>query len=283
MKKLIDYYLVFSKETKAKGTYSYELTISNYLLMFYEDVSFADFDLKSVHNYVLYLKANTELANITINKCLKLLKAIMIFNGYYIDWLVHYKLLKEQKRRFDMLKKEELELVFNYVNNLKSRGTGHQYRLMVYLLFDTGVRQAELLNIKVSDIDLENQFILIRARKSTSDRYVFLSDKMTNILKSYKIKRNKHDLLFYNNLRDREFIRNDLKLFYRRVKKATGVKKLHSHMFRHTYCTDLIELHVPLFVVQQQLGHSSIKTTEIYYHANFKFQQKEMAKISTIR
>lgn len=283
MKKRIDYYLMFSKKTKRTGTYMYEKTICNYLLMFFSKTSSEDFDLKMLNDFILFLKDNTKLSNVSINKCIKMLRCIFNLTSDHLSWLNDYRLLKERKGRFSLLSDSELKLVFNYVDKLNSRGNAEQYRLMIYLLYDTGIRQSELLNINKSDINLAKKCILIKARKSNSDRYVFLSKQMQYRLKDYLKTCNNKELLFYNRLRDRVFTRNDLKLFYRRLKRATGIKRIHSHMFRHTYATDLIELNVPLFVIQKQLGHASIKTTEIYYHSSIKFQKEEMMKISSIR
>lgn len=283
MKKLINYYLEYSKETKRAGTYEYESTIAGYLLLYFNNTDVEDFDLKMMHDYILYLKKATSLSNVSINKCIKLIRNILSFNGINLSWITNYKLLKEQKGRFQILSDNELKLLFNYVSNITCRGNSKHYGLMVYLLYDTGIRQSELLNIKLSDINLTNRCICIRARKSNCDRHVFLSDQMYKKLSKYKPVDNPDDLLFYNHLRGRPFNRSDLKLFYRRVKEATKIKRLHSHMFRHTYATDLIELNVPLFVVQKQLGHASIKTTEIYYHSSIKYQKDEMLKIANQR
>lgn len=301
MKIKINYYLEFSHATKRNGTYQYEKTIATYLLMYFNNTAASEFNVKMLNDFILFLKANTKLANVSINKCIKLLRCIFRLNGDRLDWLENYQLLKERNGSFDLLSEEELKLTFNYVDNMNCRGNSYQYRLMMYLLYDTGIRQSEMLHIKLRDINLRNGCILIKARKSNADRHVFLSDRMIERLVEYfstllkehdnntvselKILQylDKDDLLFYNHLRERAFNRNDLKLFYRRLKKATGIKRIHSHMFRHTYATDLIELNVPLFVVQKQLGHASIKTTELYYHSSILYQKNEMLKISEIR
>ncbi len=293
MKKKIDYYLKFSKNTKRAGTFAYEKTIATYLLQYFNNTKACEFNVKMLNDFILHLKATTKLSNVSINKCIKLLRCIFRLNDDPLTWLDDYRLLRESKGRFNILTPEELKLVFNYVDNLNCRGNACQYQMMMYLLYDTGIRQSELLNIRMSDINLDNRCILIKARKSNADRHVFLSDQMLNrLIEYFSICRNKveyfsingkDELLFYNELRDREFSRDDLKLFYRRMKQATGIKRIHSHMFRHTYATDLIELNVPLFVIQKQLGHASIKTTEIYYHSSIKYQKDEMLKIASER
>lgn len=280
---LIKEYLTFSKEFKAKGTYDYDLTISNYISSYKWDLDFEYIRVKDVNDFLLFIRQNYNLSNKTINKVIKFLKSLAKFNNINNHDILNYKLLREKYRRFDMLSKNDIKKIIVYLEKMQNRGNANQYKMMVLLLFDTGIRQSELLNIKISDIDHDNKCILIKARKSNYDRYVYLSNEVYKRVKSYKSIANNKDLLFYNHLRNREFNRNDLKLFYKRLKKATGIDKIHSHMFRHTYATDLIELDVPLFVVQQQLGHASIKTTEIYYHASQKYQKEAMKKISNKR
>lgn len=283
MKTMIAQYLEYSKVTKRMGTYSYELTISNYINTYIQYKKTHTFDLNTLQEMIVHLKNTTELSNNSINKIIKLLKNILSFHNIHPDWLMNFKLLRETKKRFRTLSDDDLKKVFSYVNNLENRGNAHQYKLMMYLLYDTGIRQSELLQIKLHDINLEKNHIIIRASKSIEDRAVFLSNDMHKRLSDYKPIANNDGFLFYNHLRDRCFNRNDLKLFYRRMKKATGLDRIHSHMFRHTYATDLIELNIPLFVVQKQLGHASIKTTEIYYHSSLKFQSEAMSRISEIR
>ncbi len=280
---LITNYLKYSKATKRNGTYQYECTIAKYLISYLKYNKIKVLSLAKLQELIIYLKETTELSNNSINKVIKLLRNILSFHNIYFDWLTNYKLLRETKNRFNTISENELKLIFNYVDNLENKGNANQYQMMIYLLYDTGIRQSKLLQIKLHDINLEKNHIIIRASKSIEDRAVFLSNDMHKRLSDYKPIANNDGFLFYNHLRDRCFNRNDLKLFYRRIKKATKIDRLHSHMFRHTYATDLIELDVPLFVVQKQLGHASIKTTEIYYHSSIKFQKNHMEKISNLR
>lgn len=283
VKSIVNTYLEYSKAMKPAGTFSYEKTICSYILDFKWKCNLKKITTNDLSSFLKHLKITSDLSNVSINKTIKMLKYIARFNNFDIPDLMNYKLLREKQSHFDKISYKNIQLILTYIEKMECRGNGSQYRMMILLLFDTGIRQAELLNIKISDIDLDNKCILIKARKSCKDRYVFLSSEINKRLSKYKPVSNNQSLLFYNELRNREFNRNDMKSFYRRIKKATGIEKLHSHMFRHTYATDLIELEVPLFVVQQQLGHASIKTTEIYYHSSLKYQKEAMDKISDIR
>ena len=233
----------------------------------------------NVIDFVLYYKDNTNLSNKTINKLIKVLRMIYKHYGIEHKQLETFKLLKEKRTTFTMIEKEDLKKIFHYLETSKPRKTGHIYKTMIYLLYDTGIRPNELFNIKTKNINLKEQYIYLETTKTDINRYIYLTAPMVKRLTNYMNQYNKNDRLFYNIDKDRAFNLRDLKNYYRLIKKATGMTKLHSYMFRHTYITDLINLNVPLNIIQQQAGHQKITTTMIYYHHDTKRQKDHITAI----
>lgn len=276
MIKKIKEFLIYEKIVNDNtGTEQYNNVIANYLYMYFERTD----TLTDTKDLVLFYKQNTDVSNKTINKCIKLLRQVHKHHKIVNDDLTDFKLLKEKHVAKKVIKVNELKAIFKYLDNMQDRGNATSYKMITYILYDTGIRPNELLNIEKNNIDLEKRFLYLETTKTGIPRHVFMSQEITIRLKEYLKINNNSKYLFYNNLRNRQFNRNDLKSFWRRVKKATNISVLNSYMFRHTYITDLIDLNVPLVVVQNQAGHSKISTTMIYYHNSTKVQAEALKAV----
>lgn len=272
IKEFLNYEKIINDNT---GTEQYNNVIANYLYMYFERTD----TLTDTKDLVLFYKQNTDVSNKTINKCIKLLRQVYKHHKIVNDDLTDFKLLKEKHVAKKVIKVNELKAIFKYLDNMQDRGNAATYKMITYILYDTGIRPNELLNIEKNNIDLEKRFLYLETTKTGIPRHVFMSQEITIRLKENLKINNNSKYLFYNNLRNRQFNRNDLKSFWRRVKKATNISVLNSYMFRHTYITDLIDLNVPLVVVQNQAGHSKISTTMIYYHNSTKVQAEALKDV----
>lgn len=268
-----------TKVTKSKGSYEYEMELSLFINYYFDDLDVEQLTSDRLYSFIDWMKNTRTCSNNTINKVIKYLTQVLNHYKIKLDFIEDFKSLKVKYRRFSMLTKSELYKISNYLKTMQDHGNGKQYRMMILLLFDTGVRQNELLNIEIKNINVDDRSILLTKTKNNYERVVYMSQNVTNELKEF-IKTCNRKLLFYNELRKREFTRDDLRMFYRRIKTATGINKLHSHMFRHTWATEMIELDLPLSVVQKQLGHRSIKTTQIYLHMSNKYQKQMLDSVT---
>ncbi|MEJ2775136.1 site-specific tyrosine recombinase/integron integrase [Sulfolobaceae archaeon RB850M] len=133
-------------------------------------------------------------------------------------------------------------------------------KLILKLLFDTGLRAKELLSIKVSDIDFERGSITVRNTKNQETRTVFFTEGTKSLLIKYiKSKGLKSDDKLFN------LTYNALYKRLKRIGKKIGID-LRPHLLRHTFATVAIKKGVPLPAVQKLLGHKDIRTTQIYTH-----------------
>lgn len=172
---------------------------------------------------------------------------------------------------------------------LTNKEVGIRFKAMVELLYATGMRVSELVNLKMSQIDLESGFVRVIG-KGQKERIVPLgssarieirnylavrSEKFQTNISSRQKKRFDSEGLFLTKF-GKKMSRNE---FWRQLKnlaKKSGITKLISpHIFRHSFATHLLEGGADLRSVQELLGHSSLSTTQIYTHIETK-QMKEM-------
>ncbi len=154
-------------------------------------------------------------------------------------------------------------------------------RLLYSLLYDTGLRISEALNLDVRDINLnKNSFSVFG--KGKKQRIVFYTDRTKQLLKEYIDIKNKsqieknisikedRDRLFVTNLGKHLSISSVESIFEKQRVKFGWQKNFTPHVLRHSYATHLLNNGASIRMVQQMLGHSSLSTTQIYTHVSQK-------------
>lgn len=177
---------------------------------------------------------------------------------------------KKDKKLPNFLQIEELEQIFDSIET--NTALGIRNRLIIELLYATGIRVSELTELKLKQIDLSNKEIRIFG-KGSKERIVFFGDYAKKYLNKYLnesrdelLQGNKSDYLLINyqggNLTRRgvEQIVDDI------VKKAALKHQISPHVLRHTFATDMLNNGADLKSVQELLGHESLSTTQIYTH-----------------
>ena len=275
--KVINEYLDYLKYQKNYSSY----TITNYgddieeyfLYLNREGLDYLKVEYSDLRFYLMYLKDEKADNNSSIDRKLSALRGFYKFlaNNNYID-SNPFKLvsgLKKSKKLPRYFEYNELEELFN-VSDL-STNIGQRDRLLLEMLYATGVRVGELVNIKVSDIDLGRRNILILG-KGNKERYVTYGDYCDEILKLYLnegrvlLNTKDSDYLFLNknggNLTER-----GVRIILDNLIDQTSInKKISPHMIRHSFATHLLNEGCDLLTVQKLLGHESIKATQIYTH-----------------
>ena len=148
---------------------------------------------------------------------------------------------------------------------------GKRNRLILEMLYATGVRVGELVNIKVSDINLNDKKITILG-KGNKERIVYYNDVTSKYLKKYlseariKLNINKSDYLFLNYRGGKLTTRGVQDVLNKIITKTSLNKKISPHMLRHSFATHLLNEGCDLLSVQQLLGHYSLSATSIYTH-----------------
>lgn len=144
---------------------------------------------------------------------------------------------------------------------------GIRDRLIIEMLYATGVRISELINIKVSDIDFNNKRILVLG-KGNKERIVYYGEYAEEILYKYldTHKKNEYNYLFMNSKGNQITDRGVRYIIDNIMKKLSIKTHVTPHVLRHTFATDMLNNGCDIKVVQELLGHSSLKATEIYTH-----------------
>ena len=153
------------------------------------------------------------------------------------------------------------------------RPIGQRNLLIIRMLYATGVRVSELVNIKISDIDINDRTIRIFG-KGSKERIVVFGNNTKEILSlylnngRYKLSKRDSDYLFLNKDGEKLSDRYVRKIIDDIIIKASITMHVSPHMLRHTFATDMLNNGADLVSVKDLLGHESLNTTSIYTHVS---------------
>lgn len=167
----------------------------------------------------------------------------------------------KEKRLPVVLSLKEVQSLLNCTINLK-------HKTMLMMIYSCGLRKGELLSLRVNAIDSERMLVHIKQAKGKKDRMVPLSNKMLNHLRVYAKAYRPNDLLFTGQSGGPYSSTSLQSVFKSAVKRSRITKPVTLHTLRHSYATHLLESGVNLRYIQEALGHSSPKTTQIYTHVS---------------
>jgi len=172
-----------------------------------------------------------------------------------VDFLIR-GLPKREKKLPKVLSKEDILTMINKTKNIK-------HRLLIKLLYSSGLRVSEAIKIKKQDFDFKRNLIRIEQGKGKKDRYTLLAKNLRNDLLRFFCKHNIKDYLFCGR-KDHLTIKSAQKIVDNAAKKARINRKVTPHMLRHSFATHLLENGVDIRYIQHLLGHSNLQTTQIY-------------------
>lgn len=164
---------------------------------------------------------------------------------------------RSEKKLPIVLDKSEVQNLLSSIENLK-------HLTIISLIYSAGLRLGEVIEIKVNDIDSKRMMIKIVQGKGKKDRYVMLSEKLLLLLREYYKEYKPKVYLFEGQKADKYSSRSVQAIFKSALNKAKIAKQASIHTLRHSFATHLLESGTDIRVIQQLLGHSSIKTTQIY-------------------
>ena len=177
---------------------------------------------------------------------------------------------KKEKVLPNVLSKEDVKKILESISNVK-------HLAMLSLIYACGLRRSELLNIQLSHIDSKRNLLIIKQSKGKKDRVVPLSNKLIELMRSYFKAYRPSTFLFEGEKVGTPYSGSSLQQVLKKALANAGIKRpVTLHWLRHSYATHLLESGTDLRYIQELLGHSSSKTTEIYTHVSQK-------KISEIR
>ncbi len=202
---------------------------------------------------------------------------ITVLNNFY-DFLIkenitktnplaNIKLPKIEKKLPDYLTIEEVNKLLNFPLN---KAYDFRNKAMLELLYATGIRVSELINLRISDIDFTNDYIRIIG-KGSKERIVPFNDISKKYLILYLsdyrpilLKRKTNEFLFINNLSNQISRQGFFKILKEICFKQGINKNVSPHTLRHSFATHLLNNGADLRIIQELLGHSDLSTTQIY-------------------
>jgi len=158
-----------------------------------------------------------------------------------------------------VISKEEILAIIENTNNIK-------HRCIVELLYGSGLRRGELLNLKITDVDSKRMLIRVEGGKGKKDRLTLLSKSALEDLRVYFKEWKPQEYLFEGRKASQYGAESVLNIVKRAAEKAGIRETVTPHVLRHSFATHLLESGVDLRQIQVLLGHGSSKTTEIYTH-----------------
>ena len=161
------------------------------------------------------------------------------------------------------------------INESSKDKDGVRDRLIIEMLYATGVRVSELINIKINDIDFNNKRIIVLG-KGNKERIVYYGEYAEEVLKEYMKthERKNHNYLFVNSKGGKLTDRGVRYIIDNIMSKLSVKTHVTPHVLRHTFATDMLNNGCDIKVVQELLGHSSLKATEIYTHVTNEHLKK---------
>ena len=189
---------------------------------------------------------------------------------------------KETESLPRIIPRNDIERLLNYMYDvMKQSGqeaTIYRDLSVIEMFFATGARVYEISNLKIQDIDLDNGIIKLFG-KGSKERYVQIgSPEVLEVVKEY-YRLNQQEIdksgFFFVNRQGKRFSEQSIRRMIRKYSCQAGISiHITPHMFRHSVATYLLEEGVDIMYIQKILGHSSIKTTQIYLHVASKKQME---------
>ena len=271
-------YLKFEKRFSSHTIIAYETDLKqffNYLQQQYQTADVKTITHFYVRSWIVQLVNNKTTAK-TVNRKISVLKSFFRF-------LMREKTIKQNpmlkivapkipKRLPEFISKENIELLFKHVE-FTGGFEGIRDRLILELLYGTGIRRAELVGLKDNSVDFGNNTIKVLGKRN-KERIIPLISSLVKLLKNYVIEKNnflnlsgmQNDFLFLNKNCKPIYA----KLVYLIVKKYLGFvttsKKKSPHILRHTFATNMLNNGADINAIKELLGHSSLAATQVYTH-----------------
>lgn len=283
MKKYIDNYLYYNEVILGKSyntIRSYRNDLNQFLKYLAENENIDNFnEVQIIHlrSYIKYLSYQYKSSKRTINRKISALRS-------FFDYLVENKIVEEniavyintpkfENKLPSFLLKEDMEKIRDVIDT--NTFIGLRDRAMIEMLYSSGLRSFELLELSEYMIDFQNRELRVIG-KGDKERITFFSKialKYLNDFINLKKKKlvNYDNNIVFTNTKGQRLTTRSLRRIIENYGKLSGInKELTPHVFRHSFATELLNSGVDIRYVQELLGHSTIATTQFYTHISKK-------------
>lgn len=281
-------YLLLEKKYALHTVKAYKKDIESFkefCISEFQDSNLKEVNYSEIRSWIVSLSQN-EISNRSINRKLSALNSFYKFllktETIQINPLAKHKALKTPKKVQIPFSQTEIENVLDFLD-FDDSFEGLRDKLIIELFYSTGIRRIELVQLKLSDINLSQKTLKVLGKRN-KERYLPLLNSVLKTINEYILKR--EEII---NSQNSEYVFLTSKgnkiyetLVYRVInsyfsKASTKVKKS-PHILRHSFATHLLNQGADLNAVKELLGHSSLAATQIYTHSNIAELKKVYAK-----
>lgn len=269
-------YLLLEKNYSSHTITSYKKDLESFgefILNEYQENSIDQVNYSQIRNWIVSL-VDAGISNRSVNR------KVSSLNSYYkfllktetitVNPLAKHKALKTSKKVQIPFSEKEMDIVLDDLTS-ETDFEGLRNKLIVELFYATGIRRIELIQIKLSDLDLHNKTLKVLGKRN-KERYIPLINSVIDSFNDYMIQRNSLDII-----KDKDHLfltKKGLKIYetlvYRIINdyfsKASSKVKRSPHILRHSFATHLLNQGANLNAVKELLGHSSLAATQVYTH-----------------
>lgn len=244
----------YSDSTKATYTNYFE----DYIRYFHGR-TLDDITVEEINGYILKLIRNQNMSASQQNQRINSIKF------YYEKVLgydkLYYKIERPKRNNAlpNVLSIGEVKKIIDNTSNIK-------HKCIISLLYSAGLRRSELINLKLDSILSGQMQIKISNSKGNKDRYVGLSSHLLQLLREYFQEFKPKKWLIEGQNKEQYSATSVLNVVKNAAKRAGIARRVTPHMLRHSFATHHLESGTDLRYIQEFLGHSSSKTTEVYTH-----------------
>lgn len=256
----------FEEDLKLKG-YSVK-TMKTYLAHLHRFMQFVQKEGNHISNedirrYLFFLLDDQEKSHTFVNQAVSAIKFFFCNTLKRTNIIVGLPRPKKERKLPEVLSRREVQLILESFNSLK-------WKVLLLLIYSAGLRVSEAVNLTVQDIDRDRMLIHVRQAKGRKDRYTLLSKVALQAFEQYERKFLIESWVFPGKDSNHLSERSAQKVFKIACERAGIKKKVSIHTLRHSFATHLLEGGTDLRYIQELLGHSNSKTTEIYTHVSRK-------------
>ena len=242
-----------------------------------------DLGLRESRQFILYIQERPGLrgpaSTHTVNNRVRALRSFFnwLYHRGYTEWhrLENLKVPKVRQQGIEILTDEEIEKILSCMN--PNTILGGRNTAIFSLMLDTGLRLSEVVTLKCHNVHLDSRYVKVLG-KGDKERIVTFGSKCHRILRNYmqhlRIENSEEEADAFSLSADAFFLSIDgypltpdgLRSLTERVSKRAGVPRLHPHLMRHTYATRFLLNGGNVFLLQQNLGHTTLSMVQRYVH-----------------
>lgn len=268
-------YIQYEKNYSPNTLTSYKKDLQNYLA-FLESQEFTIYDAShhQVRAYLASLMVDNVMQARSVNKIISTLRSFYKFllreKVIATSPMLLIKNLKTPKQLPNFINEESLIGLLDAQDTFTQDFDGQRDRLVMELLFGTGIRRSELLTINERDIDFNKQTIRILG-KGNKERIIPIYSSLSNLIKEYLKKKEytfdkKIERLIVTNKGEEAYANLIYEIVTHYLGRISTQKKISPHVLRHSFATSLLNRGAGINDIKELLGHANLAATQIYTH-----------------